>query len=443
MNLLFSQQNMVRQGSNLNQKTFTRKFAELAQTRRVDMISIGDSNQLFGGHGWDQGWGLALINKFDWYGSTLFGACENNGAGSGHGSDGTNINNYISKYTDAGKRLPTGLEDYVLGDALSTYHQPVYVESGTTTHDLGFQFSTKHFKKQQVLAKQKLRQSFQIAFIPDSTGSMKYGCRLNSSPYTTFINGPVISNNGILRLEWINKITDNWTTLDFNNANYVIASGPSPAGANATIGPFSFLYQDVDFPNIVAGLRHSTFVGKGAQPTKYVASQILAATDLSLKNYLQSIVRLQDGEKIILIRICEGLNDRNDNTNSVGPNPALGNTKEGFADNTIAIIDRLVAMWVAIGNNAKNIGFLVTPSHTVEANDSSLLFCRQGAEIVKQLRSNVVTVNLAELVPESVMLSGGGTGSTFYQNNFTDRNHLQLAGYEYIANIEANYVFGL
>ena len=61
-------------------------FFEAAATRRVDIVGIGDSNQLFQSHGWDEGWILALDARFDTYATSLLSLGENSGFAMGAGA---------------------------------------------------------------------------------------------------------------------------------------------------------------------------------------------------------------------------------------------------------------------------------------------------------------------------------------------------------------------
>ncbi len=52
---------------------------------RVDVVCIGDSNQLYFGTGWDEGWARALHEQFGLYATGLHSAGESNGVNSGVG----------------------------------------------------------------------------------------------------------------------------------------------------------------------------------------------------------------------------------------------------------------------------------------------------------------------------------------------------------------------
>jgi lysophospholipase L1-like esterase len=56
-----------------------------AKTARVDFVGIGDSNQIKGGTGWDDGWQYALATRLGLYGSGLIFTNENEGSGNGTG----------------------------------------------------------------------------------------------------------------------------------------------------------------------------------------------------------------------------------------------------------------------------------------------------------------------------------------------------------------------
>ncbi|MEM1423360.1 MAG: hypothetical protein AAGH64_05085, partial [Planctomycetota bacterium] len=60
-------------------------FFEAAATRRVDIVGIGDSNQLFQGHGWDAAWILATDARFGAWATGSLSPGENNGNGGASG----------------------------------------------------------------------------------------------------------------------------------------------------------------------------------------------------------------------------------------------------------------------------------------------------------------------------------------------------------------------
>lgn len=66
-------------------RTAVQPAFDLMRTRRVDVIMIGDSNQLFGGTGRDHGWGYALRNAYGLYSTGLIAPCSNFGSGNGQG----------------------------------------------------------------------------------------------------------------------------------------------------------------------------------------------------------------------------------------------------------------------------------------------------------------------------------------------------------------------
>ena len=65
-------------------------FFDRAAATRVDVVMLGDSNQVFANTGWDHGWGKALAGRFGMYATGLLSAGENegNGAGIGYGGPG-------------------------------------------------------------------------------------------------------------------------------------------------------------------------------------------------------------------------------------------------------------------------------------------------------------------------------------------------------------------
>ena len=74
----------------LGQFSDTPSLLRAAATSRVDVVMIGDSNQLYGGVGYDDGWARSLSQRFGLYGTGLHFLGENDGQGAAvdYGSDG-------------------------------------------------------------------------------------------------------------------------------------------------------------------------------------------------------------------------------------------------------------------------------------------------------------------------------------------------------------------
>ncbi len=53
-------------------------FFDQAASGRVDVVGIGDSNQLYAGHGWDTGWAVALAERYGLYATGLHSAESSN-----------------------------------------------------------------------------------------------------------------------------------------------------------------------------------------------------------------------------------------------------------------------------------------------------------------------------------------------------------------------------
>lgn len=152
---------------------------------------------------------------------------------------------------------------------------------------------------------------------------------------------------------------------------------------NPITGSFGLLYQCLTDPNAFTGVRFGTFGGLGGEPTRTMANKICTVcSDTALAEYMRFLAAGQVdayGRQLPpmwLLQIVEGGNDSGDATSSVVlrkgagfgeaslTGNAAGSTKQGYKNNTQAIINRLTDVWTRVcGFDPRNLFFVIGSYH--------------------------------------------------------------------------------
>jgi lysophospholipase L1-like esterase len=401
-------------------------FFGALRSGRVDVIGIGDSNQLLGGHGWDHGWdhgwNFALASGPGLYATGLHSAGENAGNSAGVGYRSATIST-----------LGTGLFSYVAAapqrDLLSfapgaTPISPLVVPAGSsvsTAINLGLQIEASH----PIGTNGRLRFHSVVACWPGSTAIVQPAVRLGQAPWTT------LSTLSPLQLSGPSgTVARSWVEIPAAARNAALNFRWTPWGAANIDGPFMALYMRAESADTAVGASFHTLYGTGGMSARDIAEHLRSTPIQTLSLFLAEASRLQS--RGVLVRINTGLNDRNETLPSVDAGITPGNSEAAFEDNLRAIIARVKQAWDAAALPADQLYFLLTVSHPVATPDEQLLMqYRDAADRIASGTPSIASIRMDRLTTSGEMLASG-----WYQSGGSDRNHLTQAAYEVLASRE-------
>lgn len=398
-------------------------FFSRAHMARVDIVGIGDSNQVFAGHGWDHGWAKALSDEFDLYATGLLSAGENAGNGGGVGYTWVG---FSTAWTGAlaYSGAPAYHDGFLPGTTPLHPGNYLFVAPGLST-GAGFSTGMVVAANSPLGVNNWLR--FHVAhgvFEGTGPGSLRPAVRLDQPPYSNLVVGSSVSTRGP-------EDGISVTSLDLPEAarNSPLAFRFVPQGIDL-VGPCIIYWSRVERPDRQAGASFHTLMGLGGASARRMALGVQSATDAQLSLFF-SLVRAQQSEpRHVLIRINSGLNDRNETLPSLGPEAIPdGDSAEAFADNLKAIMERLQAVWAMNAWPPEELYFLLSVSHPVASpDDPELVAYRDAAAQLANTTPRCGATRFDRLTSEAEMIANG-----WYQSATTDRNHLRQPAFETLA----------
>ena len=418
-------------------------FVEAAKTRRVDIAGIGDSNQVAGGDGWEHGYSQAWSSRFGLYATGLFGT---NATGGWAGPQGY-IDSWGYPYGAARTGAPAALDKYKLhfdsrNDGGYDF-PPGYAYFGSSYVETAKNWVPMlTIRKASPLWGQNLNWHLTYGTFAEGAGGFTPSV---AGHFGKLVTGPRVntSTGSIGLVDGAFKIP---AAAYANDPTPELNIGLSYSGEGTMRGPFFALWQRGEGDR-ASGISYSTTLWQGGRALVHAATALKTQSDDALKEYVRNLVRLQNGEKMLLVQVNHGQNDPGWTQTSVGPNPAPSHTPAGFADNMDAVITRLRGIWNAMGYDPKNLVFEYGPYHPIEgaADDGT------GRTRVQRLADweNAV-INLAKDHPEYNLAVVRGTRMTTPQtmnaNGWytaaTDHAHLSLAGYVGVAELGVRQAIG-
>ncbi len=404
-----------------------RPFFDLAIRARVDVVGIGDSNQLQRSNGWDQGWHKALDERFGLYATGLVSWGEGQGLGSGQGyrySALSSVGGGFS-YTGAPPEAAAFLDS---ATSLLSPHGYLHVPAGASVP--GTALAGGLFEPGcPIDIASPLRLHFSYGRFAGTGGeSFQPLCRYEGFPFETILTGPVLATRS------------GHAGFELAYASLDVSPGPRdrPISLRATsrtstlIGPFIAYHLRAENLSRPRGTAFSSLYAFGSKSSNDMARAVLASSDATLTHYFDSLRRLQGPSKAVLVRINTGLNDRTESRPSVRLGLTPGNSAAAYQDNLLAIIERLRAIWTLNGWPQEELHFLLTASHPVaEPDEASLRSYRQACDQLARSQPRTATVRLDVITSASEMIA-----NRWYQANNTDRNHLTEAAYDALASRE-------
>jgi hypothetical protein len=384
-----------------------------ASTRRVDVIMIGDSNQLFGGHGLEEAYAILLEERYGLYSTGVHWLGENAGNGAGVGLDCTTLNtagagvfSYQQPGTFADPLNPAGF-DFSPAGAISLQ------SNSFSSVGIALSSNSRYFNVGDLLEFRGLFQTW------GSTAAIRPQVRLGVPPYSVWAQTNPIAHTPGVREFVLQHVMATSSAAEFR------------LGGTLT-GPWTAYFASICNVNRLAGGSVNTFYGNGGRSARDFAETLATADPSILSRFLSHIHAKQNsvpGGPRVLVRIAFGLNDINEQLPSIITQIA-SSSPQGFAENLHFIKDRIESAWNSLGWNADNLQFVISTPHPIgDPNDSRLAAFPSAVED-RFTDANTVKIHLSQLTTFQSMVSSGWFVSS------TDRYHLTRNGYRGLAEFE-------
>ncbi len=407
------------------------EFFARAGSERVDIVGIGDSNQLFQNFGWEAGLLLAVAERFPVYSTGLLSPGEAGGGGGvcGHTWFGFGAGTAGGFQTSG---APAQLGQY-LNSASSGLFPPSYqyVPSGVsvpgpTTHGL--------FLDANSLIGSSGPLRFEVTygrFAGTQLGSFTPTVRLSAPTYQILASSPPVFTRG-----------DAWGVAVDRSLTLPAGDRPSRlefrfAHPFGTIdGPFIGYWMRVENTDRISGVSVQSLYGNGGQSARDMAAALIASSDATLSLYFTGVRSLSGGA--VLARIASGLNDQSEPLPSVGPGQvADGTSPAAYDDNLRAMMARISEVWTLNGWPAEDLFFEIVPPHPFMIADPPVVAqYRQVATAIAASNPRTAVTDFLGLTTYAEMVTNGWyatPGDTF---------HLSPAGYTELTRRELAALLG-
>ncbi len=407
-----------------------RAWVAAVHNDRADVVMLGDSNQLHSGYGFEGAYINALSTRVGIYATGIHWCGENNGIGRGMGEGYSTIlpGSGFSGFSFSG--APIALDQFARlynPDAGAEY---LYVPQGATlpgARQVGMSLSTKLDRTAAL--------RFWIVDGVFNSGAGQYTpyARLGLPPWSTLAQFASTSTSGASEAAL--------RTQSYPMPPDPLRTGPlefrfSPTWYNeGFVGPLFLLWQRLEQVE-ASGASVHTLYAVGGKSARFMANTMVNASDAILSAYLTEVRRLQpEGNHHTLVRMQQGLNDRNEILPSVGNALLPGDSPAAFADNIVATIERIRAIWTGLGFAEQELAFVVvTPFNVAEPQDVDLEGYRDAAASLTLSYPNLAVVDHGALIPYEQLVDSG------YFYNASDRNHLSTAGFNAVVAAELDRI---
>ncbi len=397
-----------------------------ARESRADVLMLSDSNQLHSGYGWEGAYINALASRTGLYSTGLHWCGENNGVGRGMGEGYSTIlpGGASSGFSFTG--APAELDAFARLYDPAAGSEYLYVPDGVVlpgSRQAGMYVSSNLDRTAS------LRFWIVDGTFDEGAGAFTPYSRLGQSPWTTLAQFP-------------STLTSVESAPTIRAQSYTLPANPSRTGpvefrfsptwySEGFIGPLFLLWQRVEQVG-APGVSVHTLYAVGGRSARYMANTLVTADDHMLGAYLAQVRRLQpDDTHRTLVRIHQGLNDRNEILPSVGVGLLPGNSPQAYADNISAAINRIRAAWAANGFADDELAFLVvTPFNVADPQDAQLASYRDAAAQLTLAFPRLAVIDQGALFSYQQMVSSG----YFYASY--DRNHLSTTGFNAVVGAE-------
>lgn len=372
----------------------------LAQSERVAVIAIGDSNQRFGGHGYTVAMPKALATVAPIYATDLL---------------------IYRQWKDK-----NGPEPAQAPEPLAKLSSHWYIASGETGK-VSWHGGLLIVPADHLLdVHGPLRFHFTYGTFESGQTGFKPMVRRDQSPWTVLVKSqseinPVTGVFGLARI-----------TLDLpadTSRSYPLQFMPQPINESIH-GPFFAAAAVAENTSRKNGLAYHTLYGVGGQSLREMLIALRERGPDRLQTYFTDVRALLNGKKTAIVMIHSGLNDRNRSMPSIGPRGDFASSSpEGYVDNLEGLVQCLTSAWVATGGTPETLHFAFMPSHTLgDPDDANLIAYRAAARALAEKLPSASMIDLSALVPYAEM-----TANHYYDKGRKTDAHLAPTGYAAIA----------
>lgn len=399
----------------------------LAATRRVDLVMIGDSNQAFGGHGFNRYLDRVLARRFGTYATgQIWAGSPTNSQHAGNALVSSNMQ------ADASAE-PLAANYNVLGGPAKAGYVPAATSYNSNTGGQTVQtFENGPFLTQALRAYWAYGVSEAWA-----SGTFRPGIRSSVSPFTTIVLGSTRSTTAAARKTGL-RITTADIAADAER-NFIIEARWQIPSTNLT-GPLVAYYTRVEAPAQLSGASCHTLYATAGNSAWDIAIDLQNTHDDMLSMWFAETRRLQlsaGQNPVIVVYINTGLNDRNEaETPSRGPVRIFGSgdSAAAYIDNLVAIQDRIRRIWEINRWPVGELHWLIVPSHRVSDPDHAKLVGYRDA--VRSTLARQAQTSLVDL--GALMTAAEATAGAWYDEGGVE--HLTTAGYEAVSQLIVNQI---
>jgi hypothetical protein len=375
------------------------------------VVLLGDSNQLYAGHGWDHGWAKALDTTFGTYATGIHWLGENFGAGNGVGYQcnttanlGAGVFYYDGWANDPADPSAAGLRPC----------NTISLLSGNALFTVGM---TLHANSPVYGAGDTLRGDVWLRTLGPGA-SVRPQFRLGAPPYTVLAQTGFISHvsSDLQQYTLTFSPSTNSNALDFRIGSQ-------------TFAPYQAYFSRITNTSKDSGVSVSTLYGYGGQSARDLAVTLRDLPDGWLINYFDTLK--QQGNKIV-IRVCMGLNDRVETLPSI-KHGYPSTSMEAYYDNMSYITGNLIDA-LENGTIPGEYEIILTTPQPVSTPNNLQLESYISILSNKLVREHVRVFNLTSVTSHAEMLANG------WYVNPGDTNHLSLPGYEQLSRREIDAI---
>lgn len=409
------------------------RFFDAIRTRRVDMIDLADSNSLFSGHGRNHGLGYAIETLgIPVYRTMVASAAENRnvsaslGYKQAHVADGSRNNRIGEAPADMDMLMPDSQsQDGPASGQWAPPHNYWYMKAGDTqvNGNNGISVDANH----PVNVNANLKAWFTYAELKEAgTGAINPAIRIGQSPFTELASTGAFNPAG----KAVNAVKRTSVTLSAATRNYALQVRWHTSNNNI-VGPMMQFYQCLENTDRPAGFCVHTMVGRGGQGYWHYL-KALRRSEAATRLFLDEATFLQNvpmSDRMVMISLNSGLNDRNINWPSIGPNPQPSSASAaGFADNLEGLILYFKKCWADLGGKDENLFFCLFDSTPVSNPDDATLISYRTES--RRLAAKYVNTCEVDLTFEQPTIETNAVA--WYNSSGSDRNHMTQTGYEQV-----------
>jgi len=387
-----------------------------SSSERVAVVRLGDSNEGFSGGGWSTYFAKYLMQAYGCFGTGLTPmgnqyASQNPvyGFSAGRNNDGANTG------------APTSLNNLMPSGAIFPTEYD-YVADGSSVNIQSFQHGAIVTVNHPLDIRGALRFRFSYGSFVTGTTTFQPTCRIEGGAYSTIasdsVRNPVTGSHGA-----VDSFFD--ISADPTRNVYGIAWTPKTVGSTLS-GPFLGYNISIENKDKSTGISYGCLMYAAGSSARSYLQQLNTFGDTALTEYFRQLrLQLTGTNKSTVIFISGGINDRNETSASLGPNPTTpGDSAAAFVDNITGIITKLQSNWILAGGTATTIHFCVIVSHPFSnPEDTELVSYRNAISVYVRGVNNASSI----IIPNIRSYDDFAAGSWYDSGG---NAHLSTTGYD-------------